>query len=741
MTTMNMLQRWLGWLAMVASLGLVLAACGGGGGSSGSSPFVPAGGGSGATAVADLVIALAPATLPNTGATTVAATITAVDASRNALPGVAVAVSANSDAVVTVQGSNGLITGPTGSVQVTVGVGSNTSNRTIVLTASANSGSIVKSASIAVVDATAGSLPSSIEIIASATSVGTGGDPVVVTAFVKDANNNALPGVPVAFTADTGTLSSIVSSTNAAGAATANFASGSNRNNRNATIRVATGAVQKSLVLPITGTRLALSGPSSLVRGTTGSFDIVVTDSKANVVTGAPVLASSGLANQLATTAAGSLTNASGQIRYTYLASNPGTDNLVFTLADSSLPTTVSPQPALVVSGQNFGFVSPAAGSTVAVGSSQIVRVQLLPAPAPGLTIAFAATGGVISAPSAVTDGAGFAQTTVTSSSAGPLTVQATVAGGSASATLPLNIVAITASRLTLQVSPTAVAPNAGSGSANQVQVTARVVDANGNPVAGQTVNFTRLVDPSGGNLLQASATTDANGQASVAYRSGAQSTADNGVQLQASVAGTSVSGTASLTVNQSALFIALGTGNVITNLDPQTYQKDWVVYVTDANGIPVNGAVLTVKAIPTHYLTGYLAWDGVKWDYAAPPKFCPNEDANKNGVLDAGEDINGDGVLWPGNVIAVTPGQVQTANGRATISLVYAESYVPWVRLRLSASATVAGTESSSSVEFVAAGAASDFSSLGNPPAGIVSPFGLAPRGGATGACLNTPP
>ena len=38
------------------------------------------------------------------------------------------------------------------------------------------------------------------------------------------------------------------------------------------------------------------------------------------------------------------------------------------------------------------------------------------------------------------------------------------------------------------------------------------------------------------------------------------------------------VTGTATLTVNQTALFIALGTGNVIQNLDTQTYKKDWVV-------------------------------------------------------------------------------------------------------------------------------------------------------------------
>ena len=197
--------------------------------------------------------------------------------------------------------------------------------------------------------------------------------------------------------------------------------------------------------------------------------------------------------------------------------------------------------------------------------------------------------------------------------------------------------------------------------------------------------------------------------------------------------------GSASLTVNQSALFIALGTGNTITNLDPQTYKKDWVLYVTDANGIPLNGVTLTIKAIPTHYLTGQLVFQGKVWGYDTSVLFCPNEDVNSNGVLDPGEDTNGDGILWPGNVISVTPGSVQTTNGLATISLIYAESYAPWVRLKLTATASVTGTESKTSVEFIVNGAASDFNVEAAPPAGQFSPFGLIPRGGARAVCTQS--
>jgi hypothetical protein len=116
------------------------------------------------------------------------------------------------------------------------------------------------------------------------------------------------------------------------------------------------------------------------------------------------------------------------------------------------------------------------------------------------------------------------------------------------------------------------------------------------------------------------------------------------------------------------------------------------------------------------------------------------------NGILDTGEDRNGDGVLTPGNVVSVTPGTVQTdATGRATVSLIYGENFAPWVEVRLTASAVVAGTESRRDAEFVLNGSAEDFSKEDNPPAGVVSPFGMfdpaqtSVRPGSTApACVN---
>ena len=100
------------------------------------------------------------------------------------------------------------------------------------------------------------------------------------------------------------------------------------------------------------------------------------------------------------------------------------------------------------------------------------------------------------------------------------------------------------------------------------------------------------------------------------------------------------------------------------------------------------------------------------------------------------GKDFNGSGNLQPGNVVLVTTTQTPNAaasgiartdsTGRATITLLYAESYVPWVKVRLTAQATVSGTESSTAQEFYVGGLAADFTSATNPPAGTISPFGV---------------
>ena len=740
-----MIRTFKTWLS-VAALSLV-AACGGGGGSSGD-PVLGGGGSSsgGTTTASDLVVALSADSLANDGTSTLNVTVTALDGNRNALPGVAVALSADANAVVTLTTTTSStdatasksVTNSSGVITATVGAGTDRALRTVTLTA--KSGSVTKTATFAVVSSPSAAAPATIEVLSSSTTLGTGGDEVTLTAFVKDANNNAMPSTAISFTTSTGTLSSVSATTNTSGSASAKLTAGQDRSNRTATVTVASGAVQTTYTLPIVGSRLTFSGNTTLTQGNVADLSVSAVDSKGNALAGVPITVSSSLGNSFGSTTL--TTDSNGQATVRYTATNAGNDTVRFTGAGTSVA------PVMVISSEDFVFLAPTALPRVGAVYPLEVRYRRGGVAQANVAVRFAATVGTLSASQTVTDSSGIARVNLTSNFAAPSTVSATALDGSgntlALATTTATFVATTPRDLVLQVSPSALAPNTAGGTDSQTTVVARVTDASGNPVSGVTVNFSQELDPSGGRLSQASSTTDGNGEATNKYIAGAATTANNGVRLRATVATNSaVTNTVSLTVNQSALFIVLGTGNTITNADVDTYQKTWTAYVTDANGIRVSGVTLTAKAIPTQYGKGVMGYDETaqRWRYVTTsvnssgttvstysdviPLLCPNEDSNENGRLDE-TDTNGDGQLTPGNVVALTsPTVVTDGEGKATITLRYAEMYAPWIVLKLTATGIVSGTESSSYRVFPLDRLADDFSDKAITPAGAVSPFG----------------
>ena len=583
-----------------------------------------------------------------------------------------------------------------------------------------------------------------VDVIASAVQIGSGGDQVTISAIVKGAGNVALAAAPVTFSTDSGTLTSAATVSDKSGVATATLAAGANKSNRNITVTATSGGVRGTIVIPVVGTALTYAGVTTVTLGNTASIGVKAVDSKGAVIAGLAVTVTSSLNNGLS---AGTVTtDAQGAATLTYTATNAGSDKVKFDAGGASVTAPIQ------ISTEAFTFISPVAGKKIPVGTSSPVTLQYFSngTAVANASILFAITGGSVT-PSGVTGSNGQVTVFVTSTTASPATVQATFmntgTGLSVQATLPIEFVAQAPAKLVLQTTPTAVGPNPGGATAQQARILATVTDAAGNPVSGIAVNFNRVSDPSGGNLSLASATTDGSGQASVQFIAGPNTTASNGVVLRATVASNSaVFGDATMTVSQSALFIALGTGNVISNIDPQTYKKDWVVYVTDANGVAVPNITLTIKVLPLRYGKGKLTFtSGKGWQALndGSSVFCANEDngagitANAyNGILDAGEDFNGSGSLEPGNVISVTTSTQVTAastgilttdaSGRGTVSLIYAESYSPWVEVKLRAEAVVAGTESFKEAIFFVPALAEDFNSATVAPAGEVSPFGI---------------
>jgi hypothetical protein len=109
----------------------------------------------------------------------------------------------------------------------------------------------------------------------------------------------------------------------------------------------------------------------------------------------------------------------------------------------------------------------------------------------------------------------------------------------------------------------------------------------------------------------------------------------------------------------------------------------------------------------------------------------CANEDANFNGILDAGEDLNGNGLLTPFGAAAVNPTGVSDSLGFADAVIAYAKDYAFWTTVTLEARVGVSGTPATATFDLV--GLASDYSNLGVAPPGQPSPFGTS------GNCADT--
>ncbi len=576
----------------------------------------------------------------------------------------------------------------------------------------------------------------SIDLSASASLLATAGGTLTITAVVKSATNSSLAGQAIAFSATSGALQGAVAVTDANGAATVTLSPGTDRSDRVITVTAASSGATGVINIPVTGSTLTLAGSSSLlVSSGTNSYTLRALDSAGAGISGATLAVRSALGNTVSPATV--VTDATGSAQVSYTPTIAGSDSLL--AAGLGMTATL----AVSVSSQDFVFVTPGSGASLPTNVGQTVTVRLRSAGVgvAGRTVNFNSTRGSVSPTSAVTDANGQASATVTSTSAGPGTLTATIAN-TATATQSVQFVATKVATVVLQANPNAIPPNAAGSTTNRIALVATVRDASGNAVANASVGFS-AVDPSGGSISPGTALTNATGQAQVTFVSGSLSTPTNGVIVTATEVSSGISGATTLTVSGRSVFITINVGNTISNLDTNTYAKPFSVFVTDANGAAVTAQSIVLSTIATQYAKGRLAFVGTAWDYqpaaaatsttlavlASPTATCLNEDANANGILDAGEDTNGDGRLTPGGVVAVSSGVVTTdATGVATFNLLYGEQYAKWVIANVTAKATVAGTESSSVFSYLLAGSADDFTSATVAPAAAVSPFGVQP-------------
>ena len=234
---------------------------------------------------------------------------------------------------------------------------------------------------------------------------------------------------------------------------------------------------------------------------------------------------------------------------------------------------------------------------------------------------------------------------------------------------------------------------------------------------------------------------SDVNGLATADYVAGTRTSPTNGVLVQACYAATDAGLAATaplppcvpatLTVSGQPLAIAIVNQNTMTkDSSGLFYQEQFGIQVADAAGVAVKGAVVTASVDITHFGKG-LVWGNAFYPYYPDPTavpditlvymfpgyardtpptatmnvWCVNEDNNRNGTLDVGEDLNGNLVLDPSKseiVLSYINGQATDDKGRLIIQVSYGQNMGGWLAYTIKATTKVVGSEGTKTRSFV---------------------------------------
>lgn len=820
---MTKLIRLISMLSLVA-----FASCGGGSG--GLSPYGGdagtgtggdgngTGGGSATPSAADLVLTVSAASVANNGTETVVATALAIDSNHNTVAGVPVTVSVDSGVAT----ASGTVTDASGAVTATIGIGSDHSNR--VITVSATSGGITKTAQLQVVDSVGGggTDPSDLLLTLTASTIANDGtESVTANVTALDAKRNVLSGVAVSVSADNGaTVQASGSMTDGNGVVSAVIGIGADHSNRTITITATSGGLVRTAALVVADgattappkaadLSLALSS-STLTNGGTSTVTATATavDSRRNALPGIPVTFSVD-ANAVAVVSSG-MTDANGVVTATIGIGSDRTSRVVTVTATSDVITrsasfsvvgarlTASLTPAvdsgshnnqieyklvdtnaLAMANQDYSVTAPgqpsAAGKTDSNG--KFVYTYTAPSVTETTTLRIVATSG----------GETLTEDVQVLPSGGGGVDPATESPKSAS----------------LTPSPSVISVNAVGSTANQVELRALFLGANNQPIKNIRVRFdlNGNINSTDGVASQPGdfAYSDSSGVARGTFTPGQIASPTNGITVRAcystddfatNTCPNSVTNT--LTVTSEALSVNIRTDNTVgEGTAGLTYIKRFVVMVVDAAGQAKQDVQITPSVDLPSYYKGYFAWNGKLWvqhvtlaqteSYAynsgvsawqkqgtTGQPSCPNEDVNRNGVREAPvydpsatppvlagrqEDLNWNGDIDPRKAdvaIKMVGASTTDANGLAIVQIEYGKNLASWVDFVITVTASgVSGTEARARYSGLLYGVgnlpypATDVSSETVAPAFVVSPYGkgfvgTTPPNPVAGVCTD---
>lgn len=497
-----------------------------------------------------------------------------------------------------------------------------------------------------------------------------GNDKVLLTILAVDANRNVVANVPVSVAVDNGGVFSstaVGTVTNASGQFSGNITVGGNKSNRTVNAKILVSGIEKTASIQVIGSQIS--------------------------VTPVPATPAPG---QLVTVNLDSLDSAGGSV------------------------------PSVQISLSGSSGVS---GTTTTDLSGKKSIIFNAPA-APG-------------AYSIVATGLGVTTTKI---------VQVVSPAGN---TFPVAIGS--ASSVSLSPQPSSIAPNQAGSTANRTKLTARFLTASNVGLQNMRVRF-EILQPALGSgealsTFDSTVYSDVTGVAESEYIAGTRSSPTNGVLLRACYKPSDFSSTSdcpnsvttTLTVAGTPLSITIGDDNKLeVGLGNIAYIKKFLVQVNDASGVAVKDAIVSLSVDITHFGKG--RYGGLYPLGSAPPTiqnpslalvqtgtstvsivasstispgpisvptstvtfanvWCANEDVNRNGALDIGEDTNGDAIVTPRKaevIVSYVSGNTTNANGQMLVQVTYAQNVGYWLAYTLRATTRVAGSEGDAAKSYI---------------------------------------
>jgi len=491
-----------------------------------------------------------------------------------------------------------------------------------------------------------------------------GSDKAQLSVVVLDGNRNVVAETPVAVSVDSDAVFTPASSqTDTSGKFTGDITIGSNKSNRIINATVTVGKLTKVVSIEVTGSQISLTPvPAVPLPGQAVSLNISTRDSAGGPISFVPV-SISGSAG-----VSGSLnTDFSGNIVVGFVApANPGTYTVV-------------------VSG-------------LGVSTTKIIDVV---------------AGGVSGKP----------------------------------------VVTASVSSVSLSPVPTSIKTNPVGSTINRAKLQAKFLSASNAGIADMRVRF-EILPPalgSGEAISTGDATvySDGSGLAEADYIAGTRSSPTNGVVVRACYSKSDFTSptdcpfqvTSTLTVSGDPLSITISDNNKLqVGLGGIAYIKQFLIQVNDAGGFAKEGAIVTPSVDITHFGKGVFggiypygsiaptiadpslasaisvgtATTVISSITAAPSilqgsftynVWCQNEDRNRNGSLDAGEDVNGNGIIEPRKaevIVSFVDGNKTDAKGQMLIQVSYGQNVAGWLAYTLRATTSVAGSEGDASKSYI---------------------------------------